>query len=179
MGANEPKQVTLAELGLAHRVAYLDMIEEFERVTGGYPYNDAELARADFAAFIRDLQAEARGEGLPPDVAAQTTYVLLRHDGRALGEIRFRAAPISPVEKGNGHIGYNMRPSERGNGYASRMLALLLERTHAQGLRRVMLPVEGENPASVCVIERNGGRLERRVLREDGEPVSIFWIDLT
>lgn len=172
------ERVRIEELALAHQAAYLDMIEEFERLEGGYPYNDAALARQDFAAFIRDLQAEARGEGLPPDVPAQTTYALLGEDGRALGEIRFRAAPIPPIEAGNGHIGYNMRPTERGKGYATAMLALLLERALAAGLRRVMLPVEGENPASVRVIERNGGRLERRITRDGGEAVSIFWIDL-
>ncbi|HEY7974227.1 MAG TPA: hypothetical protein VID72_02695 [Ktedonobacterales bacterium] len=80
-----PQQLTLEVLGLAHRAAYLDIVSEFERTGAGYPYNDAALAHADFAAFIRDLQAEARGEGLPPDVAAQTTYALLRGDGRALG----------------------------------------------------------------------------------------------
>jgi predicted acetyltransferase len=173
-----PQQYTLEVLGLAHRAAYLDMVSEFERTGGGYPYNDAALAQVDFAAFIRDLQAEARGEGLPSDVAAQTTYVLLRGDGRALGEIRLRAAPLPPIEQGNGHIGYNVRPSERNKGLATTMLALALERAHALGLPRVMLPVEGENPASIRVIERNGGRLERRITQADGEVVSIFWIDL-
>ncbi len=173
----ERGDVSLEVLGLEHRDAYLDMISEFEHTGEGYPYNDAELAQTDYAAFIRDLQAEASGEGLPQDVAAQTTSILLDTDGRALGEIRFRATPIAPIEQGNGHIGYNVRPSARNDGYATTMLSLLLERACALGLRRVMLPVEGEKPASVHVIERNGGRLERRITRPDGEVVSIFWID--
>jgi len=172
------QEVTLVELGLEHQAAYLDMIAEFMRADGRYPYNDAALAQHDFAAFIADLQAEAKGVGLPPDVPAQTTYVLIREDGRALGEIRFRAAPLEPVEGGNGHIGYNVRPSERRKSYASAMLALLLSRARALGLLRVMLPVEGENPASVRVIEQNGGRLTRRLLDDAGVPVSIYWIEL-
>ena len=42
-----------------------------------------------------------------------------------------------------------------------------------------MLPVEGENPASVRVIEKNGGVLERRIMDEaSGEPIALYWIVL-
>ena len=79
----------------------------------------------------------------------------------------------------NGHAGYNVRPSARGRGYATRMLGLILERARAAGLARVMLPVEGDNPASARVIERNGGRLKRQVVDpESGEVTRVFWIEL-
>ena len=42
-----------------------------------------------------------------------------------------------------------------------------------------MLPVEGENPASVRVIAKNGGVLERRITdKTSGEPGAIYWIAL-
>ena len=42
-----------------------------------------------------------------------------------------------------------------------------------------MLPVEGENPASVRVIAKNGGVLERRITdKTSGEPVALYWIAL-
>jgi predicted acetyltransferase len=159
--------------------AYLDMVHEFEATGGRYPYNDAELAKRDFAAFVRDLRDEALGVGLPPGVVPQITYVLMQDRARALGEIRFRPTLTPPFERHHGHIGYNVRPSERGKGYATGMLGMVLDKARAMGLDRVMLPVEGENPASVRVIEKNGGRLERRIVDpESGTPVSLFWIDL-
>lgn len=157
----------------------LDMVDEFEAAGEGYPFNDAKLARRDFAAFVDDLRNEALGVGLPPDVAPQTTYLLLDRDGRALGEIRFRPHLTPPLERHHGHIGYNVRPRQRGKGYATRMLALTLNKARALGLVRVMLPVEGENPASVRVIEKNGGVLERRIMdKTSGELVALYWIAL-
>ena len=93
--------------------------------------------------------------------------------------MRFRPHLTPPFERHNGHIGYNVRPHERGKGYATRMLALILEKARALGLERVMLPVEGANPASVRVIAKNGGALERRIVDEDtGEPAALYWITL-
>lgn len=173
--------LTLVEVGLERRAAYLDMVDDFERSGTFYGWNDAEMAQADFGAFVRDLAAEARGEGLPEGVPAQTTYIALDGAGRALGEIRLRLDPGETEDEilaANGHIGYNVRPSARNRGVATRMLALVLERARAAGLKRVMLPVENENPASVRVIERNGGRLTRRVAdTHGGNLVSVYWID--
>ncbi len=66
------------------------------------------------------MAAEARGEELPLGVPAQTTSILLNADGRALGELRFRPNPRAREEEmlaANGHIGYNVRPSSRGQGW--------------------------------------------------------------
>ncbi len=159
--------------------AYLNMVDEFEAVGEGYGWNDAELARRDFAAFVDDLRNESLGLGLPPGIVPQTTYVLVDRKGRALGEIRLRPQLTPPFEQHNGHIGYNMRPRQRGKGYATRMLALALDQARAFGLERVMLPVEGENLASMRVITKNGGTLERiGAVQGSGETVSIYWIAL-
>jgi predicted acetyltransferase len=159
--------------------AYLDMVDEFEAAGEGYGWNDAELARRDFAAFVIDLRNESLGIGLPPGIVPQTTYVLVDREGRALGEIRLRPHLTPPFEQHNGHIGYNVRPGQRSKGYATRMLALALDKARALSLERVMLPVEGENLASMRVITKNGGMLERvGAVQGSGEAVSIYWIAL-
>lgn len=163
--------------------AYLAMVDEYEATGGRYPHNNAELARADFAAFVRELEEEAQGIGLPPGVVPQQTFVLVRSDEQdgasVLGEIRFRPTIAPPYESDNGHIGYNIRPSARGQGYATRQLALMLAEARRVGLPGVMLPVEGENPASVRVIEKNGGRLERTTTdAKSGATVRHYWIAL-
>ncbi|HEY7835554.1 MAG TPA: TIGR04282 family arsenosugar biosynthesis glycosyltransferase [Ktedonobacterales bacterium] len=159
--------------------AYLDMVDECVAVGEGYPYNNIELARADFAAFARELDEEARGIGLPPEIAPQQTFVLVEDGQRVVGEIRFRPTITPPYEAQNGHIGYNVCPSARGKGYATRQLALVLDRARQVGLPGVLLPVEGANPASVQVITKNGGTLERTFTDpESGTPVRCFWIAL-
>ncbi len=169
----------LSEITPELAAAYLVMVDEFEAAGEGYGWNDVELARRDFAAFVDDLRNESLGIGLPPDIAPQTTYVLIDREGRALGEIRFRPHLTPPFEQHNGHIGYNVRPRQRGKGYATRMLALVLQKARALGLERVMLPVRDENIASQHVIEKNGGVLKRTGARlGSGEVVSIYWIAL-
>jgi predicted acetyltransferase len=172
----------LEQVALPHRAAYLDMVDDFERDGELYGWNDAETARNDWAAFVVDVEREARGEGLPAGVCAQDTFIALDSFGRALGEIRLRPDPHVSEETilaNHGHIGYNIRPTARGRGVATRMLALTLERARAAGLRRVMLTIEGENPASVKVIMRNGGQLTRRFIDpETGDMTAVYWIEL-
>lgn len=42
----------------------------------------------------------------------------------------------------------------------------------------MLLTVEGDNPAPVRVIEKNGGRHLRDTVDDDGEQVASYWIDL-
>ncbi|MGH2484588.1 MAG: GNAT family N-acetyltransferase [Ktedonobacterales bacterium] len=170
--------VWLVTPDVAHEAASQAMPREF--LAGEEPpLTNVELALAEFQSFVRELADEARGVGLPPGVVPRQTYWLQRDDGTLVGEIRLRPRLTEPFERHHGHIGYNIRPSARGQGYATRQLALVLERAREQGLRRVMLPVEGENPASVRVIEKNGGRLGwRRRDGETGEMVTAYWIEL-
>lgn len=173
------ERLELKRLSVDLGPAYLAMVDEYAAASGRYPHNNADLAREDFDAFVRELDDEARGIALPPGIAPQQTFVLVKDGTTVLGEIRFRPTIPPPYESDNGHIGYNIRPSARGHGYATRQLALMLDEARCAGLAGVMLPVEGENPASVRVIEKNGGRLERETTDPDsGEAVRHFWIAL-
>ncbi|GAC1520604.1 MAG: hypothetical protein NVS3B14_22380 [Ktedonobacteraceae bacterium] len=84
-----------------------------------------------------------------------------------------------PFEQHNGHIGYNTRPSQRGKGYATCQLDFVLDEARQLGLTRAMLTIDGDNPASVRVIEKNGGKLDwQRTSPETGEMLSCYWIEL-
>ena len=160
------------------RDEYLAMADESIATDGGYPYNNIELARADFAAFVRELEEEAHGVALPAGVAPQQTYLLLEDGRTVVGEIRFRPRIEPPYERHNGHVGYNIRPSMRGRGYATRQLALLIAEARRLGLPGLLLPVVGENPASVRVIVKNGGRFLRETRAKGGTLVRSYWIAL-
>jgi Acetyltransferase (GNAT) domain len=58
-----------------------------------------------------------------------------------------------------GHIGFSVVPWKRGNGYATRALALLLPDAAAEGLAYVELTTDLDNAASQAVIRANGGEL--------------------
>jgi len=175
------ERVRLVKPAVEYGEAYAEMVREFLQTEEAW-FNNFPLALEDFPAFVRELEEEAQGINLPPAVARQQTYWLLREDENGatiLGEIRLRPAITEPFEQHNGHIGYNIRLSQRGRGYATLQLALVLQEARRAGLPRVMLTIEGDNPASVRVIEKNGGWLDyRRRLPETGELLSCYWIDL-
>src|SRR6185437_9585307 len=104
---------------------YAALVREFMQTDEGW-FTNFPLALEDFAAFVRELEDEAQGIDLPPDVVPQQTYWLVQDGATALGEIRLRPQLTEPFEQHHGHIGYNVRPSQRGHGYATRMLALVL-----------------------------------------------------
>ena len=74
-----------------------------------------------------------------------------------------------------------MRPAARGKGYASAILAEGLGWIRANlPLTRVLLTVNKLNPASIRVIEKNGGVFTQAVphLWHPGETALHYWIDL-
>lgn len=174
----EHEELLLVKPSLEFETEYVAMIREFLQTDEAW-FNDFPLAISDFPAYLRDLENEAQGIGLPPGVVPQQTYWLAKNGKTILGEIRFRPVLTPPFEQHNGHIGYNIRPSQRGKGYATRQLALILVEAKNSGLERVMLTIDGDNPASVRVIEKNGGKLEwQRMVSDTNETLSCYWIDL-
>ena len=170
--------LTLVKPTLVLAEAYSAMVREFMETDEAW-FTNFPLALEDFAAFVRELEDEEQGIDLPPDVVPQQTYWLVQNGETVLGEIRLRPQLTEPFEQHHGHIGYNIRPLQRSMGYATRQLALALEKAREQGLKRVMLTIEGENPASVRVIEKNGGWLEwQRQEPESDETLACYWIDM-
>ena len=170
--------LTLVKPSLAYREEYTAMVREFTQTDEG-DFTNFPLALEDFAAFVSELEDEAQGIGLPPGLVPQETFWLVKDGVHVVGEIRLRPHLTPPFEQHNGHIGYNIRPSERRKGYATCQLALMLEEVKRRSIPRVMLTVDGDNPASVRTIEKNGGKLEwRRFSNEKGEEISCYWIEV-
>lgn len=74
-------------------------------------------------------------------------------------------------------MGYSVRPSERGKGYAKQMLKLNLENCRIRKMPRVMITCSEDNPASEQTILANGGVYER-IVCVDGENIKRYWIEL-
>ncbi len=81
-----------------------------------------------------------------------------------LGSISARHGLTPMLELWGGHVGYAVRPSAQGRGYASAMLAGMLDHIRETlPLERVTLTANTRNLASIRVIEKNGC-----VLRDTG-----------
>lgn len=77
------------------------------------------------------------------------------------------------------HIGYSVRPSERGRGYGRELLRLALEKARELGLEKLRLVCVDTNTASIRVITANGGRPITPVYgAESGLTVNRYDIEL-
>ena len=77
--------------------------------------------------------------------------------------------------RSGGHIGDGIRPSERGKGLGTSMIALALEECDKLGIKDVLMCCDDDNIASARTIEKNGGVLENKVTDDDGT-VRRYWI---
>lgn len=135
-------------------------------------------ALEDFPAYLRSLSDGARGAVLPHGRVPYSTF-WLTSGRRPIGSSRLRHHLTPELEDEGGHVGYDIRPSERLKGYGKLILRLTLAEARRLGLNRVLLTCDTDNVASVKVIEGNGGRLQdRAVSKKSGNLISRYWINL-
>jgi predicted acetyltransferase len=95
-----------------------------------------------------------------------------------IGQSSLRHHLNPSLEREGGHIGYNIRPSERRKGFGTMILSLTLEKAKGIGLTRVFVTCDTDNVASARIIEKNGGRLQGQVISErSGKLINQYWIE--
>ena len=157
--------------------AFLDMVRDWPREERRHLWAGA---CDDFAAYVQSLLNHAMPEHVNPGRVPYSHFWLVTGQGRVIGTSRLRHYLVPHLEKEGGHIGYDVRPSGRGRGYGTRLLALTLCEARRMGLSRVLVTCDEDNLASRRVIEKNGGELASRGISErTGKPVLRYWIDLT
>lgn len=162
----------------------IDLADEYYAFIGefiGREENSFQIRQpdGDFAAFVKQMAREARGEGMPDWCVPQHTFWCVRDDVRMVGLIKVRHYLTPALEDLGGHIGYAIRPSERRKGYATHMLYLALAKARTFGLQRVLVTCDKANRPSARVIEKNGGVLTSEGCNPgNGQPHLRYWIEL-
>ena len=111
-------------------------------------------------------------------LVVSTTYLALRlSDHTLIGMIDIRHRLNDHLLKCGGHIGYSVRKSARGNGYAKSMLALALKKCQELAIDRVLITCDKNNIASAKTIIANNGILENEIEYEN-EIIQRYWIKL-
>lgn len=164
----------LVRLEPRHAGDLVDMGQEF--LADGDPRYADLLADVDY--YFALVERFTHGRGLPANRVPQD-YYLLYGGARLLGGVRLRHRLLPVLRRDGGHIGYEVRPSERGRGRATAMLAATLERARERGLPRVLLTVAETNPASWRVVEKFAPRRDgTSISPATGERMRRYWIEL-
>jgi predicted acetyltransferase len=169
-----PDALKLARPSVALLEAFLDSARDHLARSGDVERNrEYERALADPEAYLAELDRNRTLEEPGPGLVRQDNFWLT--DGTSIfGHLRLRHRLNARLERLGGHIGYDVPPLCRGQGCATRMLALGLEEAARIGLSRALLTADAANAASLRVIEKNGGRLDAEYLFE-GRLTRRYW----
>lgn len=124
-----------------------------------------QVSREDFESrALPQMIRFAEGKGLPEGYVPET-FLFLWDGEEIVGQFRIRHYLCESLRTGAGHIGYCIGKEYRGKGYGTEGLRLTLEK--ARGIvpeDEFYLRVNRDNPASLRVMLKNGGR----IAAEDG-----------
>lgn len=173
---------TTARLVNASEAAPPDLEEVLKELgPGDYRFHGTTFGRGEcnLKTFLNECRRMEDAKKVPADLVPQSTYWLVNGSNRVVGIVRVRHRLNERLLQYGGHIGYYVRPAERGKGYGKLALRLGLERLRALGVSRALVTVNPKNAPSMGVVLANGGI-------QDGqgtdpatkEVVNRYWIEM-
>ena len=146
----------------------IDFINEFYKYnsningTGGLQrYLD------NYEGWLEKLEEDYTRQPSEEKVPARTYFFVRESDNKIIGMINIRLALNESLKKYGGHIGYSIRPTERGNGYNKINLYFGLKVCKEYGIEEVFMDADKDNPASWKTIESLGGKNIREYFEDE------------
>ncbi len=140
---------------------------------------DTFLVKENYESWLEELEKNSdTSVKIPGKVNDATFFYVREEDDCIVGMANIRFGLNAFLFREGGHIGYSVRPSERGKGIATELLLDALRFCRFIGLSKVLVVCEKSNPASARVIEKCGGVLEDEVVSEvDGTVMRRYWVE--
>ena len=145
--------------GIARKSEAIDFIGEFRKFgseingTGGlHRYLD------NYEGWLEKLKEDYSRKPSAEKVPARTFFLIRADDNRLIGMSNIRLALNEKLRHYGGHIGYSIRPTERGKGYNKINLYLALKVCAQHGIESVFMDADLNNPASWRTMEALGGK---------------------
>ncbi len=168
------------EPDLSYKEKAIDFVEEFKknnsRIHGG-----GRIARylenstyEEWLEYIENQKNVSVAESHVPE----ETYFLVDEADNIIGIINIRLCLNDMLRDLGGHIGFSIRPSERGKGYNKINLYLGLKRLNEAGEKEALLDCEIGNIASSRTMMALGGRLVNTKNTEEFGVVEDYIIDI-
>lgn len=181
----KPGELTVKELLIEPSKKYKDefaqMVQDYEKHGEIEYFEMYKSGLEDFNKYVQKLIDNSRGIGLREGWVPCSTFWLIDDKNQILGVIRVRKELNSEYLRNiGGHIGYDIAPSNRRNGYGALILKIGLEKVKSMGINTVLLTCRSDNQASARIIEKNGGIFDSEI--QDSQSSKIFkryWINVT
>ena len=158
---------------LEDKDAILEMIAEFEQVQSPHDGGFWDTENFVYEEWLEINMQKEMGINLPENRVPSIQFVSFDDVGRALGFLNLRLRLNEGLLNYAGHIGYSIRPSERGKGYAKEALRQGLQVAKEKNVKKALVTCSVGNSVSRAVIVSNGG-----VFEDVRNGVERYWIDL-
>lgn len=157
---------------LDDRETVIEMMQEFETMNSAHDGGFWKGDNFDYGEWIAGNADAEMGLNIPQGWVPAVQFVGFVGD-KAVGFLNLRLRLSDHLLQEGGHIGYSVRPSERGKGYAKSMLGQGVRTAISKNISRILVTCRQDNPASRAVIVANGGRLE-----DVRDKIERYWIEV-
>lgn len=136
-------------------IAYINEFYEFNSNINGT--GGLQRFLDNYEEWLDKLQEDYTRIANEEKVPARTYFLVRKSDNRIVGMINIRLSLNEHLKKYGGHIGYSIRPTERGKGYNKINLYLGLKVCQEYRIDKVLMDADKDNPASWKTMEALGG----------------------
>lgn len=157
---------------LADKETVLEMMAEFEKFQSPHDGGFWDTENFVYEEWLESNQNQEMGIDLPEGWVPAIQLVAFSEKGQAVGFLNLRLRLSNFLLEEGGHIGYSIRLSERGKGYAKETLRQGLQIAKEKNIKQALVTCSVKNPASRAVILANGGLLE-----DVRDGVERYWIE--
>lgn len=156
-------------------ILYIEELLSYNSAIHGTGFLDRYLESSGYEEWLDEIRyLEFNSDS---SKVSASTFFMVDDNDFIIGMVNIRHTLNDKLLFHGGNIGYSIRPTERGNGYAKIALLLALKECFSLGLTRVLITAEDNNVPSYRTIEALGGVMENKVL-DEGKYFRRYWIDV-
>ncbi len=141
-------------------IGFIQEFYDHKSMINGSGSLDRYLIQHSYEAWLDKIRADMDIANISDTRVPALTYFYVREeDKRIIGMINLRLSLNDFLRREGGHIGYCVRPTERGKGFATDMLRSALRVYDTLGIGEIIITCDKSNPASAAVIQKCNGVL--------------------